>query len=260
MNIALSILLAADTASAASKKKHIVKDLDTFAEQVAAAAKLRGGIVTVEDVVGNEATTEDVEVKESVDTSPPVRPPNGNRNTVRRRNQWLSIHNDYRMAWHCDEDGQANGPCPEYAPLAWSDSLFENAQEFADDLVEDCKMRSPPKPWFDDGWNLAMDPNTADFRPVDHVMGNYANQIWNGYPNNKEMSQILWHQTGYVGCADAVSDPDADKGCTASVCFYAEAGNCGMGKIKTWDDHYQKIMNSPGCGPCPEDHPKCNEE
>lgn len=142
-----------------------------------------------------------------------------------------------------------------------------------------------------------MDPNTQDFRPVSDVMGNYANHIWNGYPNNKEMSQILWHQTGYgkfdvwylpafldltfilkmmsmthyyltlslsffnssVGCADAVSDPDADKSCTASVCFYAEAGNCGMGQIKTWDDHYQKIMNSPGCGPCPEDHPNCKE-
>ena len=44
MNIAFAVLLAADTASAASKKKHIVKDLDTFAEQVAAAAKHRGGI------------------------------------------------------------------------------------------------------------------------------------------------------------------------------------------------------------------------
>ena len=42
MNIAFAVLLAADTASAASKKNHIVKD--TFAEQVAAAAKHRGGI------------------------------------------------------------------------------------------------------------------------------------------------------------------------------------------------------------------------
>jgi len=247
MNIAFTVLLAADAASAASKKKHIVKDLDTFAEQVAAAAKLRGGTVTVEDVVGD---------KEFVDTSPPS---NGNRNTQRRRNQWLSSHNDYRMAWHCDEDGKATKSCSDYAPLAWSNSLFQNAQKFANDLVEDCKMKSPPKPWFDDGWNLAMDPNTENFRPVSDVMGNYANQIWNGYPNNKEMSQILWHQTGYVGCADAVSDPDADKSCTASVCFYAEAGNCGMGQIETWDDHYQKIMNSPGCGPCPEDHPNCKE-
>ena len=91
MNIAFAVLLAADTASAASKKKHIVKDLDTFAEQVAAAAKLRGGIVTVEDVVGKEATTEDAEDTEFVDTSPPSNS-NRNRNTVRRRNQWLTSH------------------------------------------------------------------------------------------------------------------------------------------------------------------------
>ena len=58
------------------------------------------------------------------------------------------------MAWHCDKDGQATAPCSDYAPLAWSNSLFQNAQEFANDLVEDCKMKSPPKPWFDDGWNL----------------------------------------------------------------------------------------------------------
>ena len=60
----------------------------------------------------------------------------------------------------------------------------------------------------------------------------------------------------YMGCADVITDPELAqetgmKTCTFSVCFYARAGNCGMGNIDSWSDHSKKIMEERSCGPCP---------
>eukprot|EP00584_Thalassiosira_punctigera_P017270 CAMPEP_0172573998 /NCGR_PEP_ID=MMETSP1067-20121228/136480_1 /TAXON_ID=265564 ORGANISM="Thalassiosira punctigera, Strain Tpunct2005C2" /NCGR_SAMPLE_ID=MMETSP1067 /ASSEMBLY_ACC=CAM_ASM_000444 /LENGTH=288 /DNA_ID=CAMNT_0013366621 /DNA_START=68 /DNA_END=934 /DNA_ORIENTATION=- len=156
-----------------------------------------------------------------------------NRNGRRRANQWLKAHNDERKDW------QSN---PQVM-MKWSEDLKEKAEYWADELVLTCNNRIPPKAsgLTEYGFNIAMKQGQSDFRTVDQVFKLWDNKMYLGYPNNKEMSQVLWKATEYVGCADAGSANNAAKTCTASVCFYARAGNCGMGQINSWDEHLKKI-------------------
>lgn len=156
----------------------------------------------------------------------------------------------YREEWHVKEGYT-------YVPLEWSNDLFIDALDHANKLTEECKMKTPTGDLNDYGWNIAGKQGHSDFRTVQDIFQIWDNKLYKGWPNNKEMSQVLWRSTEFVGCADSATDSDAEKKCTYSVCFYARAGNCGMGSIQNWDDHSEKIMTSPACGPCPEDAPDC---
>ena len=98
---------------------------------------------------------------------------------------------------------------------------------------------------------------STDFRTVNQVLKLWRNKLYEGYPHNKEASQILRKTTKYAGCTNAASS--GDKKCTVSVCLYVRAGNSGMGQLKSWEDHQEKINNGPACGPCPEDEPDCGK-
>ncbi len=67
---------------------------------------------------------------------------------------------------------------------------------------------------------------STDFRTVDQVFKLWRNKLYEGYPHNREASQILRKATEYVGCADAASS--GGKKCTVSMCLTARAGNSGI--------------------------------
>jgi len=188
-----------------------------------------------------------------------------NRNNRARRNAWLDAHNDARLAFQGED---------AYNEMEWSNDLFDDAKDHAEELVVNCTTKAPTGDLNDYGWNIgaflpwllslhvvsmyrmsnlrlmpwwlhhqhvAGAQNTPDFRSVDEVFNLWENKLINGWPNNKEYSQVLWRSTEYVGCADAAADED-DMKCTFSVCFYARAGNCGMGQIENWADHAVRAL------------------
>mmetsp|Transcript_33386 Transcript_33386/g.58592 ORF Transcript_33386/g.58592 Transcript_33386/m.58592 type:complete len:249 (-) Transcript_33386:100-846(-) len=238
IHVALSLVLAAPASAAYTIKKSIERDLDSFGEQAEAAKikHLSTELVQHESHLRGSTAEEDTIV------------------AVDRNTQWLNAHNDERKMWH-DQEGYA------YRPMKRSLDLEKNAEYWANELVLNCKSRSPPpgSGLVDYGWNIAGKQGLTEFRTVEEVFQLWNNKLYQGWPKNMEMSQVLWRATEYVGCADALADPASDKSCTFSVCFYARAGNCGMGSMNSWEDHKEKIMTSPACGPCPTDHDNCPE-
>ena len=70
---------------------------------------------------------------------------------------------------------------------------------------------------------------------------------------DSELTQVLWAGTSWVGCADAVSQ--SGKVCSASVCYYAKAGNCGWNKFESWK---KAVTSGVTCSKnCPPDAVEC---
>lgn len=253
--VALSLLMAAP---ASADKPIISKDLDGFVKQTEAAKHFTAELVYESQLRGSSDSSESSESSDSSDSSDEddsdlVAADKQNRNNGARRSEWLKFHNQYRKEWH-DKEGYT------YKPMKWSNDLFVDAVTLANEITKTCQTKNPSgKPQVDYGWNIAGKHGDPNFRSVEDTFDLWNSILYQGWPKNKEMSQVLWRSTEYVGCADAVSPSDGKKTCTYSVCFYARAGNCGMASVKNWNDHSKKIMTSPGCGPCPgggEDCPK----
>lgn len=241
INIALSLLLATPawaTAKYTSVKKSIDGNLDGFGEQ-AEVAKIKHELVEHESHLRGSY---DEETLIAVDQ---------NRNNARRADEWLTEHNNARETY---QTGQPR-------MLKWNTDLKRKAQSYAKKLTIDCVNRIPPagSELLDLGFNIAMKQGHSDFQAPADVMKLWNNKLYNGWPGNKEMSQVLWKATEYVGCAQAASAKEATKTCTSTVCFYARAGNCGMGGMNSWADHEKKINEGPACGPCPADRPNCSK-
>ena len=74
------------------------------------------------------------------------------------------------------------------------------------------------------------------------------------YPNNQSFTQVMWRATRYLGCADRYELVELEDGssthCYISVCRYARAGNCNVGKYANWMTPV--LADSSPCGPvCP---------
>lgn len=232
--LVLLIVAPASALYAVKKPTSTNKDLDSFSEQADEAKAKHLSSKSVEESHLRGSTPVDITSMQ-------------NRNNRARQNAWLDAHNDARLAFQGED---------AYNEMEWSNDLFNDAKDHAEELVVNCTTKAPTGDLNDYGWNIAGAQNTPDFRSVDEVFNLWESKLINGWPNNKEYSQVLWRSTEYVGCADAAADED-DMKCTFSVCFYARAGNCGMGQIENWADHANKIMNGNSCGPCPTDHPDC---
>jgi len=254
ISIASSLLLVVAAASGKendSFDKQAEAAIEKAEEAIEKASHLRGSAEDEESEDVHDEESEDALVAVDKQRKKNNRRRGDTKNTPRRANQWLKAHNDQRENWQSKPQ----------VMMKWSDDLKDKAEFWAEELVRTCKNRKPPKKsgLAKYGFNVAVKQGHSDFRTVDEVFKLWYNKLYLGYPNNREMSQVLWKATEYVGCADAGSADNASKTCTASVCFYARAGNCGMGQINSWDEHLKKINDERSCGPCPVDHPDCKE-
>lgn len=175
-----------------------------------------------------------------------------------RDHEWLDSHNTRRKEWHT-----AHGK--SYVPLQWSEALKEDAQEWAEKLLDSC------------GKGMWHDPNNSDYG--ENVAGNSGSGSWgalrtteqvltrfveyeadDNWPKNSHLTQVLWRSSKYVGCAEA-SKPygNNNKGlCHSQVCRYARTGNCNMSQYK--DDNSNDwwlepmLLDESACGSqCPRD-------
>ncbi|KAL3788131.1 hypothetical protein HJC23_005469 [Cyclotella cryptica] len=196
----------------------------------------------------------DVDELDDVDTEEPNRLgrslQNG-PNAAKRMATWKQAHNDMRKKYQ-----EAYGG--EFAPLKWNMELKLEAENWAKELVTTCTNKSPgagenPN---DYGVNSAMRSGQRNFQNPVAIMNMWEKKLPLGYPKNSVMTQVLWSKTEYVGCADASSALGAAKSCTAAVCFYAKAGNCGLGRFDgNWT---QAVIAGPACSTaCPSNIVEC---
>lgn len=145
-------------------------------------------------------------------------------------NLWLSEHNRRRKTFH-----EANGK--QFKPLLWSNILEDSARAWITQISPTCQVIR--EPGLDPGENLstrAVGANVSVDEGVQAIMRRWVDQKSNlGYPDNQSLTQVYWAASRYVGCADDVVDMADGKKCYVSICRYAQAGNCDMGKWKQKD-------------------------
>lgn len=121
-----------------------------------------------------------------------------------RDQQWLEAHNTRRKDWH-ERHGKA------YVPLKWSTSLAEDAQNWAEELLNECDddgIRHEPN--ISQGENLAKNKGSANsgysqLYPADNILRRWVEfeEFW-GYPRNAHLTQALWRGSTYLGCGDSL--------------------------------------------------------
>lgn len=171
-------------------------------------------------------------------------------NAGKRMANWRKSHNQMRRKYHTLYGGT-------FAPIKWNMALKRDAEKWAKQLVKDCSNRLPDATYNPNnyGVNSAMKSGSRSFQNPVKVMQSWENKLKFSYPKNSVMTQVLWSATKYVGCADASSRKDNDKTCTASVCFYAKAGNCAFKRFDNWTE---AVLYGPACGnACPSNLETC---
>mmetsp|Transcript_13276 Transcript_13276/g.25290 ORF Transcript_13276/g.25290 Transcript_13276/m.25290 type:complete len:640 (+) Transcript_13276:590-2509(+) len=167
-----------------------------------------------------------------------------------RDREWLDAHNSRRQAFH-EENGEI------FNPLVWSNSLAEEANAWLEELLPECKVQSQPN--IEEGENLSgrSGSNPRSTEDPESILGRWVeNQANRDWPQNQSFTQVMWRATRYLGCADKYELVTLEDGstthCYISVCRYARAGNCNVGKYDSW--LIPTLADSSPCGPvCPSE-------
>lgn len=164
-----------------------------------------------------------------------------------RANEWLIAHNTRRETFHTNEG-------TEYKPLVWSDALEKDADNWLDEILTDCKLVR--ENGLIEGENLSFRKVGAarDTEVPENILKRWVDlKQGKTYPTNASLTQAMWRATRYLGCSDGSKKLSDGSICYASICRYARAGNCQMGKYQ--DDWKEPTLaDRTTCGPvCPDD-------
>ena len=170
-----------------------------------------------------------------------------------REIQYLNGHNWRRKKYH-EQFGST------YVPLKYDLSLAEDAQYWANQLLDDCDVNGiEHMPGQEQGENLAKNVGADDFGqlyPVENICRRWfeREETW-PYPDNAHFTQGLWRSSLYMGCAESSKAMGNGRTCRIQVCRYTRAGNCNMGKYQaSVGDNWKIPMleDENRCGPiCP---------
>ena len=170
----------------------------------------------------------------------------GDFGTDDRAVEWLSVHNTRRQSHH-EKEGT------EYRPLVWSNTLENDARNWLQQILKECK--TVREQGVAEGENLSFRKvgNVRDTEEPENMLKRWVDlKVNKSYPENASMTQALWRATRYVGCADGSKNMADGDICYASICRYARAGNCVMGKCHDWKE--PTFADRTSCGPvCPDD-------
>eukprot|EP00804_Cyclotella_cryptica_P010446 CCRYP_012287-RA/>CCRYP_012287-RA protein AED:0.10 eAED:0.10 QI:809/1/1/1/0.75/0.6/5/79/232 len=145
------------------------------------------------------------------------------RNVAGKAEDWLDAINGVRETYQVDS-------------LEWSNALKSEAQVWANEIAKKCVNGLPGAGQNPNDYGVATIVNMRNPQmAVDRWMANGVNALKIPSKASNSFTQMIWAGSQYVGCADATSS-QSGKTCTASVCYYAYAGNCGWGKFATWED------------------------
>ena len=132
---------------------------------------------------------------------------------------WLHEHNKRRKYWHAYYN-------TSYIPLQWSESLKEEAQVWADHLLDYCMpgvkdgiYHDPDRIYGENaaanegggGWGTRREPEKILTRFVEYEVA------W-PWPDNGHLTQTLWRASKYVGCAEGHRVNSPKHQCHTQVC------------------------------------------
>ena len=170
-----------------------------------------------------------------------------------REAQYLDCHNWRREKYHTMYNAT-------YVPLKYDFNLQADAQNWANELLNDCAVRGiEHEPGVEQGENLAKNTGNGlwgQLYPVENICRRWfeREEDWS-YPKNAHFTQGNWRSAKYVGCAESEKEMDNGGMCRIQVCRYARAGNCNMGRYQAnIGQNYLNpmLMDENPCGPaCP---------
>ncbi|KAL7549259.1 hypothetical protein ACHAWF_012523 [Thalassiosira exigua] len=145
--------------------------------------------------------------------------------------QWLQAHNTRRRLFH-----EQNGK--KFMPLKWSTELAKDAANWAEKVSSQCKYIRDAQS--KSGENMAImkyrykEVGSPKETP-EHILRRWSDQKeGKGYPDNMTFTQVMWHSSHYVGCADKVSRNSDGQYCFVHICRYMRPGNCAVGSYGNW--------------------------
>ena len=154
---------------------------------------------------------------------------------------WLDGHNTRREEFH-ESEGKT------YKPLVWSASLAKDASDWVDVIMDNnCKISREKGLVVGENMSARVASSGRDEGP-ETIMNRWIdNKINSGYPSNQSATQALWRASRYMGCSYKEMTRENGSVCYVSICRYARAGNCGMGRYDTWKDAV--LADRTPCGP-----------
>ena len=134
-----------------------------------------------------------------------------------RQTDWIKGHNDRRRKYQVQYGGT-------FTALKWNNALKNKAATLAQKMAKNkCKYETNGD---DYGMNYAKSVGIR-LPTVASVMTRWESTLKDsegkaaGWPANGAMTQILWSNSKYVGCADAYSN-DNSYMCHVSICLYSK--------------------------------------
>mmetsp|Transcript_52790 Transcript_52790/g.63621 ORF Transcript_52790/g.63621 Transcript_52790/m.63621 type:complete len:467 (-) Transcript_52790:115-1515(-) len=201
---------------------------------------------------GNESKNSEEETVSKNTNLNPITKSGGesaNKNTETASGLWVEAHNSRRQKYH-----QQYGK--EYVPVKWSQSLADEAQNYADKLASTCKFEHYKYGESYGGENLACNWKSGDIDDGDNedeVLKRWTEDEEElDWVKNGHFTQVLWRSTKYIGCAEGIN-LGCNKCTHYHVCRYLEPGNCDVSDNgSNWRS--QMLKDSVGCRPrCPLD-------
>ena len=124
-------------------------------------------------------------------------------------------------------------------PQRWDPALAEDAQTYANTLLDDCSSNSmahdPTRNGA--GENMAKNRGTpgtvygSQYHPSGILRRFVEMELDKPFGERYHMTQVLWLASAYIGCADGFkvyTENGVTKHCHTQVCRYSAPGNCGV--------------------------------
>jgi hypothetical protein len=146
---------------------------------------------------------------------------------------WLDGHNSRRQKFHGEND-------VDYKPLDWSKTLKDSAAASAAEIASTCVVGRKADPY---GRSVSIQKRKmvqpCEVQPETVLHYFYDRKVSLSYPDNNQMTQIVWRGSRLVGCASIIepflapvinattnTTEDGQFYCHVAVCEYARPGNC----------------------------------
>ncbi|EJK47810.1 hypothetical protein THAOC_33453 [Thalassiosira oceanica] len=164
-----------------------------------------------------------------------------------RSGDWSRAHKKARDKYH-NEKGYST------PRMMWNRDLQNFANEYAAQLAQVCEDGPPSNPEADKfAYVVASKQDSRSPDTPEEILSQWEEKFLSAtWPDNEDFSQVLWRQTEYLGCSDAVTPnaSDLDKPC-------AYRGNCNLEEGMSKDEQMEQILNGFTCGECPPNKNNC---
>lgn len=161
-----------------------------------------------------------------------------------RDREWLNAHNTRREEFHREEG-------TSFKKLVWSPTLAEDASNWVDEILPTCKIVRQEMLGAGENISARTSGGERDEGPEPILSRWVDNKKDKDYPANQSLTQVFWSASRYVGCAEKSLQRENGTWCYVSLCRYARAGNCSMGKYPDWREGVLAARSQ--CGPiCPD--------